>query len=151
MPRKKKHCYDFPRPALTVDLVLISKEKRPRVLLIQRQAEPFAGCWALPGGFVDANESLELAARRELREEVGVRITKMEQLHTFGAPGRDPRGWTVSVPFLALVDAGKIRPCAGDDAASVAWHDLSSLPALAFDHAKIIALARKHLTHRRAS
>jgi 8-oxo-dGTP diphosphatase len=143
MPRKKKHCYDYPRPALTVDLALISTEKRPRVLLIQRRDEPFAGCWALPGGFVDEDEPPEHAARRELREEAGVEVKKLEQLHTFGEPGRDPRGWTVSIAYLALVNPNKIRPRAGDDAANWAWHDLRALPPLAFDHADILALARK--------
>jgi 8-oxo-dGTP diphosphatase len=143
MPRKKKHCYEYPRPALTVDLVLITREKRPRVLLIQRRDEPFAGCWALPGGFVDEDEPPEHAARRELREEAGVEVKKLEQLRTFGEPGRDPRGWTVSIAFFALVNPARIRPRAGDDAANCAWHDLRAMPPLAFDHADILALARK--------
>ncbi|HMF18350.1 MAG TPA: NUDIX hydrolase [Gemmataceae bacterium] len=151
MPRKKKHCYEYPRPALTVDLVLVTTEKRPRVLLIQRRDDPFAGSWALPGGFVEENEPIEQAARRELNEEAGVEVKDLQQLHAFGDPGRDPRGWTVSVAFLARVNAKKIRPCAGDDAANVAWHDLKSLPPLAFDHAQILALARRRIAKTRTA
>jgi len=141
--RKNTFTYFFPRPGLTVDVVLITTEKRPRVLLIQRRDDPFAGCWALPGGFVNENEPLEHAARRELREETGLKVKTLEQLHTFGDPGRDPRGWTVSVVFLARVSVRRIRPVAGDDAAAVAWHYLDPPPPLAFDHAEILAMAKK--------
>jgi 8-oxo-dGTP diphosphatase len=144
MPAKKKpYTYEYPRPGLTVDLVLITKEKRPRILLIQRGDEPFAGRWAFPGGFVNENEPLEMAARRELREETGVDVKTLEQFRTFGDPGRDPRGWTVSVAFLGRVDAKTLKPQAGDDAADVAWHHLDELPPLAFDHAKILQLVRE--------
>lgn len=142
----KKYSYDYPRPAVTVDLVLVTEEERPRVLLIRRRHEPFAGTWALPGGFVDENESLETAARRELREEAGLDVGELEQLHTFGDPGRDPRGWTVSVAYLARVDADRLAPRADDDAAEVDWHNLDELPALAFDHAKILAFTRRRLS-----
>src|SRR5262245_44480516 len=93
-PRRKLHSYPYPRPALTVDLVIVSRSRTPKVLLIRRRHEPFAGRWALPGGFVDEGESLEEAARRELREETGISVKELEQLRTFGEPGRDPRGWT---------------------------------------------------------
>src|SRR5262249_10263141 len=129
----------------TVDVVIATKEKPRRGLLIQRKHEPFAGRWALPGGFVDQNERLETAARRELREETGAEAIHLEQLHTFGGPGRDPRGWTISVVFLALVDAEQVKPRAADDAAKVAWHSLARPPALAFDHAAILARARARL------
>src|SRR5262249_17350665 len=102
---KQQFCYDYPRPAVTVDAVIVTREERPRVLLIRRQHEPFAGMWALPGGFVDMDETLEASARRELEEESGVRVEALEQLHTFGDPGRDPRGRTVSVVYLGRVDA----------------------------------------------
>ena len=93
----KKYTYDYPRPAVTVDVVLVTREPRPRVLLIRRKHDPFAGTWALPGGFVDPAETLAAAAGRELREETGVAAADLEQLGAFGDPGRDPRGWTVSV------------------------------------------------------
>jgi 8-oxo-dGTP diphosphatase len=131
--------YDYPRPALTVDLAIMTHETRPRVLLIQRKKDPFAGSWAMPGGFVDENERLEDAARRELEEETGVSVAELEQLYTAGDPGRDPRGWTVSVVYLAQVEPNALQPQAADDAESVGWFPLDDLPPLAFDHAMILA------------
>jgi 8-oxo-dGTP diphosphatase len=141
----KKYTYDYPRPAVTVDVALVTREPRPRVLLIRRKHDPFAGTWALPGGFVDPAETLAAAAGRELREETGVAAADLEQLGAFGDPGRDPRGWTVSVAFLARVDAEALAPAAADDAAEVGWHPLDDPPPLAFDHAKIIERARARL------
>ena len=92
-----KYTYEYPRPAVTVDIVIATREESPRVLLIRRKNEPFAGCWALPGGFVEMDETLESAARRELHEETGVKTKALVQLGTFGDPGRDPRGRTISV------------------------------------------------------
>lgn len=150
MPAKKKFTYGYPRPALTVDLALVTSEARPRVLLIQRKKDPFAGTWALPGGFVDENEKLADAARRELKEEAGVEVDEIEQLYTAGDPGRDPRGWTVSVVFLARVDAIHLKPVAADDAAAVAWFPLEKLPKLAFDHAMLLGRVRARLADRSA-
>src|SRR5262249_1389953 len=143
MPAEKKHCYEFSRPSVTVDIVLLTTEPRPRVLLIKRKHEPFAGRWALPGGFVDENEPLEAAAKRELYDETGLTVEGLQQLQAFGDPGRDPRGWTVSVVFLARADATKLTPVAADDAADVEWHPADAAPALAFDHAQILAVARQ--------
>ncbi len=142
---KKKYVYDYPRASVTADVVLVTTESSPRVLLVKRKNEPFAGKWALPGGFIDMEESLEATARRELREETGIEVRRLEQLHTFGDPGRDPRGRTITVVFLARVNPTRLRPAAADDAAEVAWHSLLRPPPLAFDHAKILALARRHL------
>jgi len=142
---KKQHCYEYPRPAVTVDLVLATREPQPRVLLIRRKHDPFAGMWALPGGFVDMDESLDDAARRELQEETGLTVGKIEQLHAFGEPDRDPRGRVISVVYLTRVDAAKLKPRASDDAADVAWHSLSRPPALAFDHRDILSRARKRI------
>jgi 8-oxo-dGTP diphosphatase len=140
------HTYPYPRPSLTVDVVLVTREADPRVLLIRRKHDPFAGAWALPGGFVDENESLAAAARRELHEETGVQDgIDLEQLAAFGDPGRDPRGWTVSVAFLARVNADDVNPAAADDAAEVGWHPLYRPPTLAFDHAQILDRARARL------
>ena len=148
--KKKTFTYPYPRPSLTVDVALVTREKSRRVLLIQRKADPFKGKWALPGGFVDENERLIDAARRELVEETGVEHADLEQLHTFGDPGRDPRGWTVSVAFLALVSLDHMKPVAGDDAAAVDWFPLKKLPPLAFDHADILARVIHRLADRAA-
>jgi 8-oxo-dGTP diphosphatase len=148
-PRKKRFCYEYPRPAVTVDLVVVTRERKPRVLLIRRGHDPYAGTWALPGGFVDEDETLETAARRELREETGVAVEELQQLQTFGDPGRDPRGWTIAVAFLARVAAKGLRPEAADDAAEVGWYRLDRLPPLAFDHEEILACARQRLASRR--
>lgn len=137
------HTYAYPRPALTVDIVLLrSWNAGIEVLLIERGHPPFAGHWALPGGFVGENEPLEDAARRELHEETGVEAVHLHQLAAFGDPGRDPRGWTVSVIFWAYLahDAPIVR--AGDDAADARWWPLNALPPLAFDHEEIMAKAK---------
>ena len=145
-----KHSYDYPRPALTVDVVILTREPRPRVLLIRRKRDPFAGSWALPGGFVDENERLADAARRELREETGVVLTDIEQLYTAGDPGRDPRGWTVTVAYLARVNPSEVKPVAADDAGAVGWFPIDNPPALAFDHAMILGRAAARLRDREA-
>ena len=137
--------YDYPRPALTVDLAITTREAHPWVLLIRRKNEPFAGSWAMPGGFVDENERLEDAARRELEEETGVTVAELEQLYTAGDPGRDPRGWTVSVVYLAQVEPSALKAVAADDAEAVSWFPLDDLPPLAFDHAMILERVRARL------
>jgi 8-oxo-dGTP diphosphatase len=146
----QKHTYDYPRPALTVDVAIVTREARPRVLLIRRKKDPFAGSWALPGGFVDENERLSDAAQRELVEETGVTVADLEQLYTAGDPGRDPRGWTVSVAYLAQVDPAALKPVAADDAEEVGWHALDALPPMAFDHAMLLARVRARLEDRKA-
>jgi 8-oxo-dGTP diphosphatase len=142
---RRRYTYNYPRPSVTVDVVIISTEAKPRVLLIRRRDDPFARMWALPGGFVNESEKLDDAARRELFEEAGVRVNDIEQLHTFGDPGRDPRGHTISIAYWIRVDAGLLLPRAGDDAQEVMWFSLTKLPPLAFDHAKIVAMAKKRL------
>ena len=137
-----KYTYDYPRPMVTVDAVVFTKrEGRREVLLIERKHDPFAGTWALPGGFVDMDETLEQAAARELEEETGLRGVALEQCHTFGDPGRDPRGRSVSVAFAAEVDWRKHRPRGGDDAAQARWFPVDALPSLAFDHRDIVEYA----------
>jgi 8-oxo-dGTP diphosphatase len=148
--KKKSYSYPYPRPSLTVDIALVTRDAAPWVLLIQRKADPFKGKWALPGGFVDENERLIDAARRELKEETGVEQADLEPLHTFGDPGRDPRGWTVSVAYLARVSPDQLNPTAGDDAAAVGWFALTELPPLAFDHADILDRVRHRLADRAA-
>ncbi|HYH66636.1 MAG TPA: NUDIX hydrolase [Urbifossiella sp.] len=146
--RAKKFTYDYPRPALTVDLVVATREPRPRVLLIRRKSDPFAGRWALPGGFVNENEPLAVAAQRETLEETGVEVTDLEQLYTAGDPGRDPRGWTVTVAYLVRVQADELKPVAADDAEAIGWFPLDKLPEMAFDHAMILTRAQARITDR---
>lgn len=138
------HDPSFSRAAITADVVLVSGPPRGRsVLLIRRGKEPFAGAWALPGGFVDEGERIEDAARRELAEETGVRFDGgLRQVGGFGDPGRDPRGWTVTLAYLGDLGLDACAVAAADDAADAAWHPLADLPALAFDHAEIIGRAR---------
>ena len=144
----QKHTYEYPRPALTVDVAIVTREARPRVLLIRRKKDPFAGSWALPGGFVDENERLADAARRELVEETSLTAAELEQLYTAGDPGRDPRGWTVSVAYLAQVDPNALKPVAADDAEEVGWFALDELPQLAFDHEMLLDRVRARLADR---
>jgi 8-oxo-dGTP diphosphatase len=145
MPKTKPFRYDYARPAITVDVIIATRSASPRVLLIQRKGEPFAGCWALPGGFVEEGETLAAAARRETLEETGLVLDDLEQLYTAGDPGRDPRGWTVSVAYLARVPDDAPKAAAGDDAAAVKWFALKKLPKLAFDHAMILDRAAAKL------
>jgi 8-oxo-dGTP diphosphatase len=137
-----QYVYDYPRPAVTVDIVVISRDGR--ILLIRRKADPYGGSWALPGGFINIDETLADAAARELEEETGLRGLTMRQLRAFDKPDRDPRGRTIAVAFLAEVDACP-APAAGDDAGEAAWFPLDRLPPLAFDHDDIIAHARRAL------
>jgi 8-oxo-dGTP diphosphatase len=138
--------YAYPRAALTVDCVVFGLDEADlQVLLIQRQGEPFAGRWALPGGFVDLDEELEVAARRELEEETGLQVRFLEQLYTFGGVHRDPRERVVTVAYYALVRLAEHRPQAASDARDARWHAVSRLPRLAFDHARILRVARDRL------
>ena len=140
---------DYPRPSVTVDVIIFTlREDDLQVLLIKRGHPPFEGMWAIPGGFVDIVESLEGAALRELEEETGVRDVYLEQLYTFGDPGRDPRGRTITVAYFALVPADTVRLRAGDDAADVRWWSVYDLPPLAFDHAGILAYALQRLRYK---
>src|SRR5580658_8572686 len=130
------HTYQYPRAALTVDCVVFGfDESELKVLLIQRALEPFQGRWALPGGFVRVDETIDGAARRELAEETGLKNVFLEQLFTFGEPGRDPRERVVSVAHYALVKLSDHRAKAATDAANAAWFPISKVPTLAFDHA----------------
>ena len=131
---------------VTVDIVVFTvHDQALRVLLVERGIEPFLGLFALPGGFVLAGETLEQAAFRELREETGTAEVYLEQLYTFGDPGRDPRGRVVTVAYYALVPSGRSPLLAGTDAASAAWFTVAELPKLAFDHAGIVDYAVNRL------
>ena len=136
--------YEYPRPAVTADCVVIAKEKEPKVLLIQRGNEPFKGCWAFPGGFMNMDETTEQCAVRELEEETGLKVTKIKQIGAYSKVDRDPRGRTITVAYLAIID--KVENVKGlDDAAKAQWFPISNLPKLAFDHEEIMRDAIKLL------
>jgi 8-oxo-dGTP diphosphatase len=139
--------YAFPRPALAVDCVVfgVDDERGLEVLLVRRGVEPWAGRWALPGGFVRVEETLDEAARRELREETGLEKVYLEQLYTFSELDRDPRERVVSVAYCALVRPTGHRTSGGSDAREAAWHPVRELPPLPFDHRKIVAAALERL------
>ena len=143
------YTYQFPRPAVTADVVLVGLAAgRLFLLLVERGHDPFAGCWALPGGFLEPDEPLERAARRELEEETGLVVDELEQVAAYGDPGRDPRGHVVTVAYLGLVRLAGHPPHAASDAASAAWFGVDDLPPLAFDHDRIIADALASLRER---
>jgi 8-oxo-dGTP diphosphatase len=141
----KKYCYDYPMMAVTTDCIVIqNNSKTPQVLLIQRKHEPYIDKWALPGGFVEINEDLEEGAHRELEEETGIKGLNLVPFRTYGRPGRDPRGRTVSVVYYTYLNA-VVAVKAGDDAAKASWFELDNLPDLAFDHEDILSDFRMHI------
>ena len=131
------YTYKYPRPAVTADCVVITKEAEPKVLLIQRGGEPFKGCWAFPGGFMNMDETTERCAIRELEEEKRLQVRNVTQIGVYSKVDRDPRGRTVTVAYLAIVDSS-LEATGQDDAAKAEWWPLSALPQLAFDHADIM-------------
>ncbi len=140
------YSYKYPRPALTTDSVIFGFDGVGiNILLIERGIEPYKGKWALPGGFVRIDESVDAAARRELKEETGVGDVFMEQLFTFGDLERDPRGRVVSVAYYALVRTDAYRLLAGDDASTAHWFPINKIPPLAFDHDHILRVAHQRL------
>lgn len=140
------HSYRFPRAALTVDCVVFGLDEGDlKVLLIERGLDPFKGRWALPGGFVRVDETVDAAARRELAEEAGLNDVFLEQLYTFGALERDPRERVVSVAYYALVNRSDFNTRAATDAADARWFPVSKVPSLAFDHAEILSVALNRL------
>jgi 8-oxo-dGTP diphosphatase len=142
MENNQKYTYDYPRPALTTDCVIFGFDETDlKVLLIQRGIEPFKGRWALPGGFVQMDETTEEGAKRELFEETGLKDIFIEQLYTFSDVERDPRGRVVSVTYFALVSLEDNHPEAGDDAKKAEWFSIHEIPSLAFDHEKILRVA----------
>ncbi len=144
------YTYEYPRPALTVDIVVFTlREEQLQVMLIQRRGEPYAGMWALPGGFVHVDESLEDAAHRELYEETGISTAYLEQLYTYGDPLRDPRDRVVSVAYFALTPSSvPFQDRGGSDASRAAWYPVDHLPTLAFDHAEIASYALRRLRYK---
>jgi 8-oxo-dGTP diphosphatase len=136
------YSYKYPHPAVTVDCAVFGLDDGYlKVLLIQRGLEPFAGAWALPGGFVMMDEDTDHAARRELEEETGVKDLYLEQLYTFSDPGRDPRERVITVAHFAIVNLFEHRIKADTDARNAAWFSVDELPKLAFDHRAILDMA----------
>lgn len=134
----EKYTYDYPRPAVTADVAVLRLDQVPEILLVQRKDPPFPHMWALPGGFMEMDETLEEAARRELQEETGIHAGELIRFDTYDAPGRDPRGRTITQVFVMIWNEEMGVPEAGSDAKALGWHGLNDLPELAFDHAMII-------------
>ena len=135
----KTYTYNYPKPSVTTDCILIRKSGREKeILLIKRKYDPFLGKWALPGGFVEIDEDLEAGANRELEEETGLKNIALTQFKTYGTPGRDPRGRTISVIYYGFLTNESPKIEAGDDAAEASWFELHELPELAFDHEEIL-------------
>ena len=136
------YTYKYPRPSVTADCIVFTKEPDAKVLLIQRADEPYKGSWAFPGGFMNMDETTEQCAIRELEEETGIKLCKIHQIGAYSRVDRDPRGRTVTVAYLAVIDAPR-EVIGQDDAAKAEWFLLSDLPHLAFDHYDIIQDAIK--------
>lgn len=144
------YTYEYPKADNTTDAVVFGLDletRRLMVLLIERgrEGEPFFGCWALPGGFLDMGEDLDTCVKRELEEETGLRLSFMEQLYTFGRPDRDPRGRVISVAYWGIVRPDQVTVQGMDDAKEARWFNVNDLPELAFDHDEILSLALKRL------
>lgn len=143
------YSYKYPHPAVTTDCVIFGFDgKRLHILLIERGLEPYKGHWALPGGFLKMDETVEEGAARELYEETHVKDVYLEQFHVFSTVDRDPRERVITVAFYALVRQTDYRILAGDDAARASWFEVDELPPLAFDHEEIIARVREHLKNK---
>ena len=141
-----EYTYKYPRPAVTADCVVMTTEATPHVLLVERGFEPFKGRWAFPGGFMNMDETVEQCAIRELEEETGLKISSIHQIGAYSKVDRDPRGRTITVAYLATIDApAKVR--GQDDAAKAEWFPIDALPPLAFDHDDIMKDALSLFTH----
>jgi len=132
-----EYTYKYPRPAVTADCVVMTKDTVPQVLLIQRGIDPFKGCWAFPGGFMNMDETTEECAIRELEEETSLKISGLHQIGAYSKVDRDPRGRTITVAYLAIIDE-PIAVTGQDDAAKAEWFPIDALPPLAFDHEEIM-------------
>lgn len=144
------YTYKYPRPAVTVDALIFTLcENRWKTLLIKRKHDPFEGMWAIPGGFMDMDETLEAAAKRELEEETALRGIALQQLHTFSTLGRDPRHRTITTVFYGFMPTGAQVAVAGDDAGEAEWFYVDELPTLAFDHEEVLQMAIEKLLHKK--
>lgn len=145
--KKGVYTYEYPRPAVTTDCVIFGYDVKEglSVLLIERGIEPYKGCWAFPGGFLNMDETTEMGALRELKEETGfdVKVDFLEQLGCFSDVDRDPRGRVITIAYYALVQKGAVK--GGDDARNAQWYPIGEIPQLAFDHEKILRVALRRL------
>ena len=130
--------YRYPRPAVTADVLVFSADRK-EILLIRRKNDPYKGCWAFPGGFLNMDETLEQCALRELQEETSLVFADIHPVGTYSTVDRDPRGRVITTAYYTLVDKNAVAPHAADDATEIGWFRLDSLPPLAFDHDKILA------------
>ena len=133
------YCYDYPRPAMTADIAVLRLDEVPEILLILRLDPPFKDLWALPGGFMEMEETLEETARRELMEETGIRAGELIRFDTYDKTNRDPRGRTITQVFVMIWKTDMGIPKAGSDASEIQWFGLHQLPELAFDHKEIVS------------
>lgn len=141
---EQNYCYKYPRPAVTTDCLVFGYDKDGlSILLIQRGGEPYKGCWAFPGGFLEMDEDAETGALRELKEETGFETKAIEQFGTFTSVHRDPRGRVITIAYYALVHKGEVK--GGDDAVDARWFPIDQLPQLAFDHEHIFRVAMSTL------
>lgn len=144
MVEKGKYTYDYPRPSVTTDCVIFGYDgNKLKVLLIERGIEPYKGHWAFPGGFLNMDEDAMTGAKRELMEETGLTDAYIEQFHTFSAVDRDPRGRVITIAYFALVKMQDVK--GGDDAAQAKWFDIDNIPPLAFDHDRVLRMAKSKL------
>jgi len=144
MMKKKTYTYDYPRPAVTADCVVFCNDSDGlSVLLIERANEPFKGCWAFPGGFMDMEENAEDCAKRELKEETGMEVRSLKYLGTFSEVNRDPRGRTITIAYYAVVEKSEV--VGADDASQARWFPIDLIPSLAFDHDKILQMALEEI------
>lgn len=152
MAKKGKYVYEWPRPMVTVDAAIFGFfAGKAKLLLVNRKWEPYKGCWAIPGGFIEIDEELEDAVARELEEETGLVNIELEQMRTFGRVGRDPRGRQITVVFMGIAGKGQKRVRGGDDAAEARWFDIERLPEnMAFDHRAVAEFAIARLKRKRA-
>ncbi len=147
MGKKGTYVYEWPRPMVTVDAAVFGFfAGKAKLLLVNRKCDPYKGCWAMPGGFIEIDEELEDAVARELEEETGLAGIELEQMRTFGTVGRDPRGRQITVVFMGIAGKGQKRVRAGDDAAEARWFDIERLPEnMAFDHREVADFAISRL------
>lgn len=140
-----KYSYKYPHPSVTTDCVIfgIDSDNRLKVLLIERLNEPFKGCWAFPGGFLEMDEDADHGALRELREETGLEVNYLKQFHTFTSPDRDPRERVISIAYFGVVPVQEVA--GSDDAARAQWFDIDDVPPLAFDHESMLTMAMEAL------